>query len=75
MNKVTDTAGNIWTYGYDQRGRKTKAVDPDTGTATYTYTYDELDRPTSATDARGNTTTTVYVRCREVRLQGWALDW
>ncbi|MET8413605.1 RHS repeat domain-containing protein [Streptomyces sp. NPDC005195] len=33
-----DSAGNTWSWNYDARGRQTKAVDPDTGTATTTWT-------------------------------------
>lgn len=58
LTKVTDDAGNIWTYAYDQRGRKKSATDPDTGTSA--FGYDDLDQQTSVTDSRGNTTSTVY---------------
>lgn len=58
LRQVTDDKGTVWTYTYDQRGRKIKTVDPDTGTTT--LTYDDLDRQTSVTDSRGNTTSTVY---------------
>ncbi|WP_329532779.1 hypothetical protein OG568_21595 [Streptomyces sp. NBC_01450] len=47
LSKVTDDAGNVWSYEYDQLGRQKTAVDPDTGTST--LTYDEMDRPTSVT--------------------------
>ncbi|WP_432120027.1 RHS repeat-associated core domain-containing protein [Streptomyces sp. bgisy032] len=57
LQKVTDDAGNAWTYTYDQLGRKKKAVDPDTGTAE--FTYDVLDRQTSVT-VNGNKTSTKY---------------
>ncbi|MFD5077616.1 polymorphic toxin-type HINT domain-containing protein [Streptomyces sp. NPDC058371] len=57
LSKVTDDAGNAWTYEYDQLGRKKKAVDPDTGTST--FTYDGMDRQTSAT-VNGNKTSTTY---------------
>ncbi|OXS36453.1 polymorphic toxin-type HINT domain-containing protein [Streptomyces sp. XY006] len=57
LQKVTDDAGNAWTYTYDQLGRKKKAVDPDTGTAE--FTYDALDRQTSVT-VNGNKTSTKY---------------
>jgi RHS repeat-associated protein len=57
LQRVTDDAGNAWTYTYDQLGRKKKAVDPDTGTAE--FTYDALDRQTSVT-VNGNKTSTKY---------------
>jgi RHS repeat-associated protein len=47
LSKVTDDAGNVWSYDYDQMGRRKTAVDPDTGTST--FTYDTMDRPTSVT--------------------------
>ncbi|WP_280886223.1 hypothetical protein, partial [Streptomyces sp. LBL] len=57
LSKVTDNVGNVWSYTYDQLGRKKTAVDPDTGASS--FTYDELDRLTSAT-VNGNKTSTVY---------------
>ncbi|MDG4763440.1 polymorphic toxin-type HINT domain-containing protein [Solwaraspora sp. WMMD406] len=48
---VTDPAGNVWTYEYDQRGRRIEAVDPDSGTST--FTYNDYDQLTSTTDGRG----------------------
>ncbi|MEW2067438.1 RHS repeat-associated core domain-containing protein, partial [Streptomyces sp. NPDC007346] len=35
--KVTDPAGNDWTYSYDQLGRQTSTTDPDKGTTDHTY--------------------------------------
>ncbi|WP_051854447.1 polymorphic toxin-type HINT domain-containing protein [Streptomyces sp. NRRL B-1347] len=58
LKSVEDSAGNTWSYGYDQRGRKTSATDPDTGKST--YTYDSLDRLVSTTDMRGKSTSTKY---------------
>ncbi|GAB3998747.1 hypothetical protein GCM10029992_25430 [Glycomyces albus] len=58
LETVTDFDGNTWSFTYDQRGRKTEAVDPDTGTTT--YTYDVLGNLTATTDARGQTLSTVY---------------
>ncbi|MFJ2257723.1 polymorphic toxin-type HINT domain-containing protein [Streptomyces sp. NPDC087844] len=58
LAEVKDSGGNAWTYEYDQRHRKVRTVDPDTGEAT--SAYDDLDRLTSVTDSRKNTTTTVY---------------
>ncbi|MFJ3323602.1 polymorphic toxin-type HINT domain-containing protein [Streptomyces griseus] len=37
LSKVTDTAGNAWTYTYDQLGRQTSTTDPDKGTTNSTY--------------------------------------
>ncbi|HET6354597.1 RHS repeat-associated core domain-containing protein [Streptomyces sp.] len=50
-DKVTDPAGNVWTYTHDARARLVAATDPDTGDVT--YGYDDADRQTSATDVRG----------------------
>ena len=49
--KVTDTAGNQWTSGYDAKGRLIQKTDPDTGTTSTGYNdYNEVE---STTDARG----------------------
>ncbi|MGW2018750.1 RHS repeat-associated core domain-containing protein [Streptomyces sp. NPDC001927] len=57
LSKVTDPAGNAWTYTYgDARSRLTKVVDPDTGSAE--YGYDAADRRTSVTDSHGSAYTT-----------------
>ncbi|WP_224756479.1 RHS repeat domain-containing protein [Streptomyces sp. col6] len=37
LDKVTDPAGNHWTYTYDQLGRKISTTDPDQGTTDTTY--------------------------------------
>ncbi|WP_217185396.1 RHS repeat-associated core domain-containing protein [Streptomyces sp. AC495_CC817] len=58
LSKVTDQSGNVWTYFYDQLGRKVRAVDPDTGTST--FAHDAMDRQISVTDNRGNKTSTKY---------------
>ncbi|WP_244888845.1 polymorphic toxin-type HINT domain-containing protein [Streptomyces purpureus] len=58
MKSVTDAVGNVWSYDYDQLGRKTKTVDPDAGTST--TTYDDADRPVTTTDGRGQSVTTAY---------------
>jgi RHS repeat-associated protein len=58
LETVTDSAGNVWQYKYDQLGRKVKSVDPDSGTMTTSYDAD--DRPLATTDARGETVSTVY---------------
>ncbi|MCA2218229.1 RHS repeat domain-containing protein [Jidongwangia harbinensis] len=51
LQKVTDTAGNTWSYTYDLRGRQLTFTDPDKGKTT--NEYDNAGRMTSATDARG----------------------
>ncbi|MFD8690717.1 polymorphic toxin-type HINT domain-containing protein [Streptomyces sp. NPDC059651] len=55
LDKVTDPAGNHWTYTYDQLGRKNSTTDPDQGTTT--TTYDDRGQVTfvqgSRTDAPG----------------------
>ena len=56
--KVTDPAGNVWTYTYDSRGQQTAVDDPDKGAAA--FAYDALGRAVSSTDARGVTLTTAY---------------
>ncbi|KAA9381611.1 hypothetical protein F5972_01920 [Microbispora cellulosiformans] len=58
LAKVTDPAGNQWSYGYDPRGRKVRADDPDKGRTT--FAYDDLDQLTSSTDARGRTLAYTY---------------
>ncbi|WP_236241090.1 RHS repeat domain-containing protein [Streptomyces sp. CC228A] len=56
--KVTDPAGNTWTYTFDHRGRQITADDPDKGTSQ--LTYDNAGRVTAVEDARKVTLTTVY---------------
>ncbi|MBN1173405.1 MAG: hypothetical protein JXA67_14635, partial [Micromonosporaceae bacterium] len=58
LSQVVDPSGNTWSYGYDQRGRKTWAEDPDAGRTT--LGYDDRDLLTSTTDARGVTVSSVY---------------
>ncbi|MBT8227764.1 MAG: RHS repeat protein [Dactylosporangium sp.] len=58
LASVADPAGNVWSYGYDQRSRKVWADDPDAGYST--FGYDDLDRLTATTDARGVLLTTTY---------------
>jgi YD repeat-containing protein len=49
--KVTDTAGNEWTTGYDAKGRVIQKTDPDSGTSSTAYNeYNEVE---NTTDARG----------------------
>ncbi|MEV8320430.1 RHS repeat-associated core domain-containing protein [Streptomyces sp. NPDC059900] len=56
--KVTDPAGNTWTYAFDARGQQVEADDPDKG-LTKTV-YDKLGQAISTTDERGITLTTDY---------------
>ncbi|MEV6957501.1 polymorphic toxin-type HINT domain-containing protein [Streptomyces sp. NPDC051183] len=58
LERITDPAGNTWTYDYDLHGRQIKAVDPDKGTSS--TTYDAADRPVSSVDARGTSIFTSY---------------
>ncbi|WP_306332886.1 polymorphic toxin-type HINT domain-containing protein [Streptomyces sp. KL118A] len=58
VKTVEDAAGNNWSYGYDQRGRKSSFSDPDVGTTR--YAYDGVDRLTSTTDARDKKLSTKY---------------
>ncbi|MEU1278573.1 RHS repeat-associated core domain-containing protein [Streptomyces sp. NPDC005805] len=58
LKTVTDAKNNVWSYEYDQLGRKTKAVDPDAGTSE-TH-YDELDRVSWTTDGNGKKLSTQY---------------
>lgn len=50
LTKITGPGGKVWSYEYDSRGRKIKAVDPDTGTTL--TAFNELDQLVSTTDAR-----------------------
>ncbi|TCO65881.1 RHS repeat-associated core domain-containing protein [Actinocrispum wychmicini] len=51
---ITDTTGkNVWTTGYDLRGRKTVGTDPDSGTSR--AAYDPAGQVVSTTDGRGRT--------------------
>ncbi|MGW5852524.1 RHS repeat domain-containing protein [Streptomyces sp. NPDC055254] len=58
LTRITDPAGNAWTYDYDLRGRQIRSVDPDKGTST--VAYDNADRPVSTQDARGTKVFTTY---------------
>ncbi|MFF7459589.1 RHS repeat domain-containing protein [Kitasatospora sp. NPDC008115] len=53
-----DSAGNTWSYGYDQLGRQIRADDPDTGVST--RTYDGAGRLATTTDARNQTVAITY---------------
>ncbi|MGW0665396.1 RHS repeat-associated core domain-containing protein [Streptodolium elevatio] len=56
--KLTDPAGNAWTWTYDARGQATETTDPDKGRTL--LSYDNTGRITSVGDARGNTLATTY---------------
>ncbi|GLY98558.1 RHS repeat-associated core domain-containing protein [Actinoplanes sp. NBRC 103695] len=55
---LTDEAGNIWTWTYDDRDRLIATSDPDKGVTT--RTYDEKDQLATFTDARGGTLAYTY---------------
>ncbi|WP_223585710.1 RHS repeat domain-containing protein [Microbacterium sp. OVT16B] len=58
MTKMTDPAGNDWTWTFDLLGNRTGQDDADSGVST--ATYDLVGNMTSTTDARGTTVTTTY---------------
>ncbi len=58
LAKVTDPAGNSWSYGYDQMGRQTSADDPDRGRTT--TTYDDRGQVTRTEDARETVLSHIY---------------
>jgi YD repeat-containing protein len=58
LEKVSDPAGNSWTYRHDQLGRQVEADDPDKGTTT--TVYDDRGQVNSTTDARGIKLVSVY---------------
>jgi RHS repeat-associated protein len=58
LEGMTDQAGNQWTWGYDLRGRRITADDPDAGITT--MTYDPAGQLVSTTDARGQTIVNSY---------------
>ena len=58
MTKMTDDAGNVWTWTFDQRGRQTAATDPDAGASS--STFDDLSRLVTRTDARNTTLAYTY---------------
>jgi RHS repeat-associated protein len=58
LAELTDAAGNTWAYGYDLLGRKTSAVDPDTGPTT--SVYDDAGQLTKTTDAENDTLAYTY---------------
>ncbi|MFB7894826.1 polymorphic toxin-type HINT domain-containing protein [Streptomyces xiamenensis] len=74
LAKVTDPAGNEWTYTYDQLGRRVSTTDPDAGTTV--SVFDDRDLLTHRTDARDVTLAYEYdglgrkIRLRETDIQG-----
>ncbi|WP_327373343.1 polymorphic toxin-type HINT domain-containing protein [Streptomyces sp. NBC_01216] len=58
LKTVTDAKDNVWSYEYDQLGRKTKSNDPDAG-VTESH-YDGMDRPTWSLNASEEKTSTSY---------------
>ncbi|MFI8075413.1 RHS repeat domain-containing protein [Streptomyces sp. NPDC086033] len=57
-SKVTDEAGNVWSYLYDARGRVTDSYDPDTGHSS--FGYDDVDRRTKTVEGRERAVYTEY---------------
>ncbi len=55
---VTDPAGRVTRYEYDQLGRVSKTIAPNDGAST--YTYDDLGNMLSSTDPTGAVTTATY---------------
>ncbi|WP_217208954.1 polymorphic toxin-type HINT domain-containing protein [Streptomyces sp. AC550_RSS872] len=58
LSKVTDPAGNEWSYDYDLLGLMTLSKDPDKGSVK--YFYDDRGLLTSTLDARNNTLAYVH---------------
>jgi RHS repeat-associated protein len=58
LTRVTDPAGNVWSYRYDLRGRQVWTDHPDKGEAS--FGYDAAGQLVSATDARGQTLAYTY---------------
>jgi RHS repeat-associated protein len=56
LETVVDSQQNTWSFTYDQRGRKIRSEDPDSGTTV--MGYDNADRVTSVTHEGRNTTIT-----------------
>lgn len=77
---VTDPAGNVWTYTFDNRGQQVAVNDPDKGLTN--LTYDDAGRMTAAKDARNVTLTTSYdklgrktaVKNGSTTLNDWTYD-
>ncbi|MFD9535101.1 polymorphic toxin-type HINT domain-containing protein [Streptomyces sp. NPDC060010] len=58
LARLTDAGGSVWTWSYDQLGRQTKAVDPDTGTTI--TSYNDRNQKTAVKDGRDKTVSFVY---------------
>ena len=58
LSTVTDQLGNTWRYAYDQRGRKIREEDPDTGVTS--FTYDAAGQLVTSKDARNITLANTY---------------
>jgi RHS repeat-associated protein len=58
LQSITDPAGNVWSYTYDQQHRILTETAPDRGRTT--YTYDAIGERLTATDARGLQLTYAY---------------
>ncbi|WP_405817976.1 ligand-binding protein [Streptomyces sp. NBC_01390] len=58
LAEVKDESGNVWSYGYDVRGRQTQAVDPDAGTTW--MTFNDLDQVKTVRNQRDITLTFNY---------------
>lgn len=58
MTRMTDPAGNNWTWTFDLLGNRIGQDDADSGASS--ATYDLVGNLTSTTDARGTTVTTTY---------------
>ncbi|MEZ7159456.1 RHS repeat-associated core domain-containing protein [Streptomyces sp. MAD19A] len=53
LDRITDPAGNAWTYTYDLLGRQIKSVDPDKGTTV--SEYDDRGQLIHSDDSRPDT--------------------
>ncbi|MFJ7066694.1 ricin-type beta-trefoil lectin domain protein [Streptomyces sp. NPDC101115] len=58
LSKVTDAAGNVWTYTHDARGRLIASSDPDMGPST--FGYNGLDQQIWFKDGSGREQHTTY---------------
>lgn len=58
VTKITDSAGNVWRYGYDLRGRQIRTEDPDRGATD--ITYNDFGDIETIKDARNSTIAYTY---------------
>ena len=83
LDRLTDAAGNAWTWTYDLLGRQTASTDPDRGATA--AQYDDAGQLTSTTDARNTTLAYTYDELGRrtgeylgstagTRLAGWTYD-